>query len=304
MRIHVLGSAAGGGFPQWNCNCPNCDGVRKGTLRARRRTQSSITVSGDGRDWLLFNASPDILQQIQAFPELQPARSLRDTAIRAVLLIDAQIDHTTGLYMLRERSTPLDIWCTEPVREDLSVGNPIFKLLEHYCGVRWHSLPLESDFSIDGIEGLSFRALPLKSKAPPYSPHRHDPQSGDNVGVTITDTQSGRHVFYAPGLGEIEVHVWQAMQAADQVLVDGTFWTDNEMERMGIAPKRALDLGHLPQSGPGGMLEWLDRLPAGTRKTLIHINNTNPILNEDSPQRAELEARGIQVAFDGLDITL
>ena len=304
MRIHVLGSAAGGGFPQWNCNCPNCDGVRKGSLRARRRTQSSITVSGDGREWLLFNASPDILQQIQAFTELQPARRLRDTAIRAVLLIDAQIDHTTGLYMLRERNTPLDIWCTDPVREDLSVGNPIFKLLEHYCGVRWHSLPLESDFSIDGIDGLSFRALPLKSKAPPYSPHRHDPQPGDNVGVTITDTKNGRRAFYAPGLGEIEPHVWKAMQAADQVLVDGTFWTDDEMERLAIAPKRALDLGHLPQSGPGGMTEWLSLLPAETRKTLIHINNTNPILNEDSPERAELDARGIQVAFDGLEITL
>ena len=304
MRIHVLGSAAGGGFPQWNCNCPNCDGVRKGSLRARRRTQSSITVSGDGQEWLLFNASPDILQQIQAFPELQPARHLRDTAIRAVLLIDAQIDHTTGLYMLRERNTPLDIWCTDPVREDLSVGNPIFKLLEHYCGVRWHSLPLESEFSIEGIEGLSFSALPLKSKAPPYSPHRHDPQPGDNVGVTITDTKSGCRAFYAPGLGEIDAHVWKAMQAADQVLVDGTFWTDDEMERLAIAPKRALDLGHLPQSGPGGMMEWLSLLPVGTRKTLIHINNTNPILNEDSPERAQLDALGIEVAFDGLDIEL
>lgn len=304
MRIHVLGSAAGGGFPQWNCNCPNCHGLRQGSLRAQKRTQSSITVSGDGREWLLINASPDILQQIQSFPELQPARQLRDSAIRAVLLIDAQIDHTTGLYMLRERSTPLDIWCTDPVREDLTVGNPLFRLLEHYCGVRWHRLPLHEEFTIPGLPGLSLCALPLVSKAPPYSPHRHAPVPGDNVGVTLRDSVTGRSAFYAPGLGEMAGPVWQAMQAADHVLVDGTFWTDDEMQRMGIAPKRALDLGHLPQSGSGGMMEWLSMLPETTAKTLIHINNTNPILNEDSPERAELSRLGINVAYDGLDIEL
>lgn len=304
MRIHVLGSAAGGGFPQWNCNCPNCAGLRRGSLRASRRTQSSISVSGDGREWLLINASPDILQQIQSFPALQPARQLRDSAIRAVLLIDAQIDHTTGLYMLRERSEPLDIWCTDPVREDLSVGNPIFRLLDHYCGVRWHRLPLNEAFTLPGLDGLSLTALPLSSKAPPYSPHRHAPVPGDNIGLTLRDSRSGKSAFYAPGLGEMADPVWQAMQAADHVLVDGTFWTDDEMAELGIAPKRAIDLGHLPQSGPGGMIEWLSRLPASTGKTLIHINNTNPILNEDSPERAVLSRHGIQVAHDGLDIEL
>ena len=135
MRIRVLGSAAGGGFPQWNCNCPNCDGVRKGTINAKRRTQSSIAVTGDNTNWLLFNASPDILTQFQDFPELQPARSIRDTAVRSILLMDAQIDHTTGLFMLREGKTPLNIYCTDMVYEDLTQGNPIFKILEHFCGV-------------------------------------------------------------------------------------------------------------------------------------------------------------------------
>ncbi|PKO84689.1 MAG: pyrroloquinoline quinone biosynthesis protein PqqB [Betaproteobacteria bacterium HGW-Betaproteobacteria-11] len=305
MHIHILGSSAGGGFPQWNCNCTNCDGYRYGTLRARRRTQSSITVSGDGKGWVLFNASPDILQQIHDFAALQPNRRLRDTAIRGIVLIDAQIDHTTGLYMLREHTEPLDIWCTEPVRDDLTHGNPIFRLLNHFCGVRWHPLPIDGTaFSVDGIEGLRFNALPLKSKAPPYSPHRENPHLGDNIGVTITDTRNGRSAFYAPGLAAIEPHVWNAMQAADCVLVDGTFWTDDEMIRVGAAPKRGLELGHLPQSGPGGMIEWLDRLPAATRKLLIHINNTNPVLDEDSAERAELAAHGIEVSHDGLELEL
>lgn len=305
MRIHVLGASAGGGFPQWNCNCANCDGFRRGTVRAQRRTQSSITVSDGGGEWVLFNASPDLLQQVQSFPELQPARKLRDTAIRGVVLIDAQIDHTTGLYMLRERNEPLDIWCTDAVREDLSIGNPIFRLLDHFCGVRWHPLPIDgSSFSVAGVDGLSFCALPLQSKAPPYSPHRDNPHPGDNIGVSITDVRSGRKAFYAPGLAAIEPHVWGAMEAADCVLVDGTFWTDDEMVQLGIAPKTGLELGHLPQSGAGGMIEWLDKLPAATRRLLIHINNTNPILNEDSPQRAILTDHKIEVSHDGLDISI
>ena len=140
MQVRVLGAAAGGGFPQWNCNCRNCDGVRKGTIRAQARTQSSIAVSADGVDWVLFNASPDLLAQIKSFPALQPARAIRDTGIRAIVLMDGQIDHTTGLLMLRE-GKPLEIWCTDMVREDLTTGNPLFNILGHYCGVNWHRLP-------------------------------------------------------------------------------------------------------------------------------------------------------------------
>ena len=304
MLLRVLGSSAGGGFPQWNCNCANCDGVRKGAIRARRRTQSSIIASGDGGDWVLFNASPDILQQIQAAPVLQPGRALRDTGIAAIVLIDGQVDHTTGLYMLRERGRSLDIWCTDAVHADLTEGNPIFRVLDHYCGVRRHPLPLGDSFTIADVAGLRFTALPLRSKAAPYSPHRDDPQPGDNVGITLRDTASRRSVFYAPGLGEIEPAVWTAMEGADCVMVDGTFWTDDEMIRLGISTKRARDIGHLPQSGAGGMIEQLDRLPRSTRKILIHINNTNPILNEDSVEHRTLAEHGIEVAYDGMEISL
>ncbi|HTO42943.1 MAG TPA: pyrroloquinoline quinone biosynthesis protein PqqB [Burkholderiales bacterium] len=304
MQVIVLGAAAGGGFPQWNCNCRNCDGVRRGTIRTRARTQSSIAVSANGIDWVLFNASPDVLAQIKAIPVLQPARAVRDTGIRAVLLVDGQVDHTTGLLMLREGQR-LQIWCTEMVREDLTTGNPLFNILGHYCGVNWHNLPTArgNRFSIDGIERLSFTAVPLKSKAPPYSPHREDPHEGDNIGVRITDERSGKNLFYAPGLGEIEPHLEPFLSKADALLVDGTFWTDDEMIRLGISTKRARDIGHLPQSGPGGMISVLQPLEAA-RKILIHINNTNPILDEDSPERAQLDRAGIEVAYDGLEIKL
>jgi pyrroloquinoline quinone biosynthesis protein B len=135
MKIRVLGSAAGGGLPQWNCNCPNCDGFRKGTIQIRRRTQSSIAVSSDSVNWVLFNASPDILTQLDESRGLQPGRAIRDTGIRAVVLIDAQIDHTTGLLMLRESKEPLRLYCTDPVNEDLTTGNPLFNVLSHYCKV-------------------------------------------------------------------------------------------------------------------------------------------------------------------------
>ncbi|MGJ7506680.1 pyrroloquinoline quinone biosynthesis protein PqqB [Variovorax sp. GT1P44] len=304
MRITVLGSAAGGGFPQWNCNCRNCAGLRAGTLKAKARTQSSIFVQPDGRvDGVLFNASPDILEQIRSKPALQPARSLRDTAIAGVVLMDGQIDHATGLFMLRERKGALPLWCTDPVEEDLSQGNPVLRVLAHYCGVDRHRIALDgSSFAVTGVADLRFRALPLSSKAAPYSPHRDSPVEGDNIGMLISDARSGKQVFYAPGLGQITPAVFDAMAGADCVLVDGTFWTDDEMPRLGLGAKTARDIGHLPQSGPGGMLEWMARLPPATRRMLIHVNNTNPILDEDSEERATLTRAGIEVCEDDMQI--
>lgn len=304
LKIHVLGSAAGGGFPQWNCNCPQCSAVRGGSSHHQPRTQSSIAVTANNTDWLLINASPDVLQQIKAFPALQPARALRDTGIAAVLLMDAQIDHTTGLLMLREHRQKLPLYCHPLVREDLSTGNPLFKVLDHYCGIDWRELHLQTAFHVPGLTGLQFEALPLLSNAPPYSPHRDKPQPGDNVGLSVKDEASGKTLFYAPGLGQMEPHVWQAMQQADCVLVDGTLWTDDEMIALGASKKTSRAMGHMPQSGADGMIEWLDKLPSHVRKVLIHINNTNPILDDSSPQRQTLTAHGIEVAFDGMEIEL
>jgi pyrroloquinoline quinone biosynthesis protein B len=304
VRIRVLGSAAGGGFPQWNCNCPNCGAFRRGGFAGQARTQSSIVV-GDGTAWALVNASPDVLAQLSANPQLQPGRGMRDTALVAIVLADGQVDHTTGLYMLREATRPWPIWCTDSTHADLTRGNPILNVLSHYCGVERHRIDMNnSAFVIEQLPGVRWRALPVASKPAPYSPNRDNPVLGDNIALLIEDTQSGKTALYAPGLGHLDEAMWSAMQAADCVLVDGTFWTDDEMIALGVSKKRARDIGHLPQSGAGGMLEWLDRLPKTVRKILIHINNTNPILDESSAAAAELKRRGVEVAWDGMEISL
>ncbi|WP_435609488.1 pyrroloquinoline quinone biosynthesis protein PqqB [Pseudomonas knackmussii] len=304
MHIRILGSAAGGGFPQWNCNCRNCRGVRNGSIRAQPRTQSSIALSDDGERWILCNASPDIRAQLAAFPSLQPGRKPRDTAIGAILLLDSQIDHCTGLLSLRE-GCPHEVWCTEMVHQDLSTGFPLFNMLQHWNGGLRHQL-IELDgvpFQVPACPRLRFTAIPLRSAAPPYSPHRNDPHPGDNIGLFVEDLRSGGALFYAPGLGQVDEGLLEWMRRADCLLVDGTLWHDDEMRRCEVGDKLGSEMGHLAQSGPGGMLEVFEQVP-GPRKVLIHINNTNPILDSTSPERAELDTRGIEVAFDGMAIHL
>ena len=303
MHIRILGSAAGGGFPQWNCNCRNCHGLRQGTLKARPRTQSSIALSDDGVHWILCNTSPDIRAQLESFPALQPGRAVRDTGIAAIVLLDSQIDHTTGLLSLRE-GCPHEVWCTSMVHQDLTSGFPLFDMLSHWPGggLQWRPIALDGSFTIAACPQLEFTPFALHSAAPPYSPHRHDPHPGDNIGLLVRDRRSGGTLFYAPGLGQVDAGLRARMAGADCLLVDGTFWRDDEMIRAEVGSKLGSQLGHLPQSGADGMIAAIDGLVA--RKVLIHINNTNPILDEDSAERAELTAHGIEVAFDGMHIEL
>ena len=302
MHIHLLGTGAGGGFPQWNCNCHNCKRLREGTIKSTARTQSSITVSSNGEDWVLFNASPDIRAQIESFPPLQPARKIRDTGICSIILCDGQIDHSTGMLILREHDKPWDVYCTAAVYEDMTTGYPIFNILGHFRGVNWHEVGTDQKpFTIPKADNLIFTAVPLKSEAPPYSPHRHNTVPGDNVGYKVEDTTTGKNLFYAPGLGIIEDHVYEYMKNADVVLVDGTVWTNDEMSRHGISDKLASEMGHLDQSSKGGIKDILSSLDK-PRKILIHINNTNPILDEESDERKQLNDLGIEVSFDGMDI--
>ena len=310
MKVLVLGSGAGGGCPQWNCNCAICAAARNGTRLIRPRTQSSIAVSPDGKRWVLLNASPDIGQQLRMQPILHPKQGLRDTPIKAVILMDAQIDHATGLLSLRE-GPPIELYVTPCVFEDLTTGLPILTVLEHYCGVHWHLLPVAgeqkvAEFAVEGFESLRFRAIAIPGKAPPYSPHRHDPKVGDNIALEITDLRNGKRLFYAPGLGEVGPQELEWMSDCDLLMIDGTFWTEDEMVRAGLGSKYASDMGHLPQSATperAGMMDALDQTRAH-RKLLIHINNSNPILDDYGPERAELAHRGIEVAHDGMEITL
>ncbi|ROO29901.1 pyrroloquinoline quinone biosynthesis protein PqqB [Salinisphaera orenii MK-B5] len=303
MFVRVLGSAAGGGFPQWNTNVGLNRAWHEGTTRASPRTQSSIAVSADGRHWLLVNASPDVRQQILDFPALRPAPDTRGTGIAAILLMDSQIDHTAGLTILRE-GEPLTVWSTRPVYEDLTTGLPLFNVLAHYCGVDWHEIDTAGgEFTMAGVPGLRFDTVELSSAAPPYSPHRGDSHPGDNIGLIVTDETTGGRLFYAPGLGAPDDELAAVARDADCLLVDGTFFTETEMIDQGVGTKTAASMGHLPQSGEHGMLAWLGRFP-DTRRVLIHINNTNPILDPDSPERATVERAGVEVAFDGMEIPL
>ncbi|KKW67423.1 pyrroloquinoline quinone biosynthesis protein PqqB [Lampropedia cohaerens] len=290
--------------PQWNCHCDNCRAARAGDPRITPRTQSSIAVSSDGADWLLVNASPDVLQQLRHNAMLTRCDSLRGSAITAILLMDAQIDHVVGLFMLRESHQRLVIPATTSVLEDLRTALPILPTLEHYCGVAVKPIEdFDTPFAIDTLAGLQLQALPLSSKAPPYSPKRSRPTPGDNIGVRFIDAASGRSLFYAPGLGQIDPQVLQAMQDADVLLVDGRLWSEQEMQTLGLGRKTASEMGHLPLSGPEGMLEVLARFPH-KRRILTHINNSNPALCDGSAERQALEAAGIELAFDGMEIEL
>ena len=268
------------------------------------RTQSSIAVSADKQNWLLINASPDVRTQLEFFDEAHPPNAVRGTGIKAILLVDGQIDHCTGLLILRE-GEPLELYTTSVVKRDLSTHFPIITMLSHYCGVNHHVVPIDGcSFMINDISDIKITAHALASRAPPYSPNRNNATPGDNIGVTIEQISNGKKLYYAPGLGFIEAHVLSAMRQADCVLVDGTFWTDDELVKTCGFDKYARDIGHLPQSAKGGMIEVLSGLPEKTEKHLIHINNTNPILNEDSPEHAELARANIGVCYDGQTIFL
>ncbi len=303
MHIQILGSAAGGGFPQWNCNCANCAGFRDGSVEAKARTQSSIAISDDGVSWVLCNASPDIRAQLQQFAPFQPGRALRDTGIAAIVLMDSQIDHTTGLLSLRE-GCPLDVWCTDMVHEDLSTGFPLFTMLSHWNGgLRWNPVEPERAFTIAACPNLRFTPFVLQSAAPPYSPASSRSASRRQHRVGDRGRAQRRQAVLRAGPGAVDEALASRMAQADCLLLDGTLWHDDEMQRRGVGTRTGRQMGHLAQSGPGGMLEVLERFPA-QRKILTHINNTNPILDERSPERAELARRQVEVAFDGMRIDL
>ena len=298
MRIRVLGSAAGGGFPQWNCHCDTCEAARTG-VRARPRTQSSLAIRGGEGPWFLVNASPDARQQLEALTPGQ-VDGVRAPPIAGVLLTDAEIDHTAGLLLLRESQEPVRVFGDQGVEQALRRGYPVLEILERYCGSQWQTL---EPGQARPLEGSSLTVEPFESggDAPRYL-------DGSDVelqasGFVFRDGASGSVVTYAPGLARLDDGVLSRLATSDVVLVDGTFWRNDELARLGISTRSARDMGHLPLSGPGGTLEALARLER-PRKVLVHINNTNPILLEDSPERETVQGAGVEVAYDGLEIAL
>lgn len=295
MWLRVLGSAAGGGFPQWNCDCPACQAVRDGSRPCRSRTQSSVAVSADYRRWFLLNASPDIRSQFESFPALHPQGG-RATPLAAVLLTDAELDHTLGLLLLRE-GTALELHATPAVHETLSDGTGVLRTLDAYCPVDWRPVEPDVDVSLDA--GLSYRAFDVPTTK--RARFGQETAQGRVVGYRLTDERTGRVAVYLPGVQEITAAVREQLDDCTCLLFDGTCWYDDELIQLGLAGKTAREMGHMPIDGPDGSLECLSPLPI-ERKIYIHINNTNPILLEDAPQRGIVEERGMEVAMDGLEV--
>jgi pyrroloquinoline quinone biosynthesis protein B len=300
MWVRVLGSAAGGGFPQWNCTCPSCRAVRTGTRPSVRRSQSSIAVSADRKQWFLFNVSPDIRSQIESFPDLHPDDG-RVVRLQALLLTDAELDHTLGLLLLRE-GRGLEVHATDSVHETLTSGTGVLRTLEAYCPVTWHPVQPGTEVPLGDIpNGLSYRAFDVPTDKPMRFPAATT--HGRVVGYRITDTNTGRSLVYLPCVQQLTPAVLEELTDCSAVLIDGTCWRDDEMAGLGLARKTSRDMGHVPIDGPGGSLELLSPLPID-RKVYIHINNTNPILLEDSPERRVLDRHGMEVAADGLELEI
>jgi pyrroloquinoline quinone biosynthesis protein B len=292
----VLGSAAGGGYPQWNCRCPVCQLAWDGDSRVRSRTQAGVAVSADDERWVLLNASPDLRTQLAATPALQPKSGVRDSPIVAVVLTGAEIDQIAGLLHLRERQ-PFAICATQDAL-DIMTANPIFDALASDV-VERRPVELGQPFNIAGIDIELFAA---PGKVPLYL-ERGDPVSDEgsiNAGAEIV--AGGRRLVFMPGAASLTPALLARLERADVVLFDGTLFTDDEMLRTGSGAKSGRRMGHMPIDGDSGSLEALARLPG--RRMYIHINNTNPILVDGSPERRRVEAAGIEVAEDGMEVTL
>jgi pyrroloquinoline quinone biosynthesis protein B len=298
MWVRVLGSAAGGGFPQWNCACLSCRAVRNGSRPARPRTQSSVAVSPDRRRWSLLDVSPDVHAQLAACPALHPADGSRDVPLEAVLLTDAELDHTLGLLLLRE-ARGLEVHATEATRDVLYEGTGVLRTLEAYCPVTWR--PVVPGVDVPLGAGLSYRAFDVPTTK--RARFGTGAEKGRVVGYRLADERSGRALVWLPVVQELTEGVREQLDGCACLLLDGTCWSDDELIRLGVGTRTAREMGHLPIGGTGGSLEQLASSAVG-RTVYVHLNNTNPVLLEDGPERRLVEQHGAEVAVDGLEVEL
>jgi len=305
MRVKVLGSAAGGGFPQWNCACPNCRRVREGKFSGTPRTQAQLAWSGTTGNWTLLNASPDLRVQIDATPELWPshANGARHSPIRDLILTGAEVDQALGLLLLREFHR-FRVHATASVRKILTEDNSIFGVLARFAGqVEWHDLPLDQPFSAGGA---LLEVVPSTAGFPGFVSATRSAQLNPAeaaIGLLISPESGGSTLAFLPGAGCVSDALLERLETCDILLFDGTFWSDDEPSRIPGITRSARQMGHLPISGTGGSLDRLSGLQR-PRKIFIHINNTNPILDDESPERRIANDSGWEVAWDGMEITL
>jgi len=307
MLVHVLGSAAGGGFPQWNCACPNCRALREGTFLGKPRTQTQVAISNvkDGRDWFLLGASPDLRAQIEATPALHPRDGVRQSPIDGVVLANADVDHTLGLLLLRELQ-PLNIYSTPAVRHILRKDNSMFAMLERIPQQAvWNEFTPGKDFPLRSPSrnnaGLRCEAHSLAHHFPAYvSPDRQQQLAAGESSCGLVVSSSGKRLAFFPAVPEINQSLLNILNSADVLLFDGTFWSDDELIRIQGSGQTARQMGHVPVQETLVTLAQLSR----PRKIFLHINNTNPMLNESGPEYRAVRAAGWEIAEDGWQLEL
>jgi pyrroloquinoline quinone biosynthesis protein B len=300
MIVQILGSGAGGGLPQWNCACRQCDAARSGLLETR--TQCSVAVSADRCRWILVNASPDLRSQLIRWEWQLP--SARGSPVGAVLLTDADLDHTLGLYLMRENESPISIHASEAVQEAVEEGLRLTEVLNRYCGVQWVTAPLSFRPLLyrDGEEsGLEYKAVEIEGPGPRYRRRGH--HHSCRVFYVLREPATAKAVLVAPAVAKLELQLLRESSQAEAILFDGTFWSDDDFERSGVASQSAGELlrSHLPILS--GSLKTLTAQRA-RHKIYLHVNNTNPVLWSSGPERKLLDESGIQVATDGMTIEL
>jgi pyrroloquinoline quinone biosynthesis protein B len=302
VHIVLLGTAAGGGFPQWNCWCPSCRTARSEPHRAIPRSQSSAAVSADGARWFLLNASPDVRDQIASL-NLPAPSGLRHVPVEGVVLTDAELDHTLGIVLLRE-ARRLQLVATDAVRRIVADDSRILAVTQAFAEVSVTELVPERTTGLcyrDGTpSGITVTCFPVPAGPPRFA---REEQPGHTVGLVLRDDRSGGSCAFVPGCGGLDAALLERLGAADLVLFDGTFWTDDELIALRIGERTARQMDHLPVSGPDGSLVQLARLPSRHR-VYTHINNSNPMLIEDGPERAMVEAAGLGIGVDGMRFTL
>jgi pyrroloquinoline quinone biosynthesis protein B len=307
LHAVVLGAAAGGGFPQWNSNAPACRRARRGDIEAVARTQASVAVSANGRDWFVLNASPDLRLQIEACPVLHPREGLRSSPISGVVVTGGDVDALTGLLHLRERHK-FNVYAPARVLAVLA-ANPIFGVLAPDCVERLR-LPLEQRVELatsTGSSALAVIAFAVPGKVPLYlETSGEDPvvsEDGDTIGLEIIDAETGKSFFFIPGCAAMTNGLRQRLAGSALVFFDGTLWRDDEMIRLGVGTKTGRRMGHMSMSGDDGAIAAFRELGV-QRRIFIHINNSNPVLLDDSPERRLAEAAGWEIAYDGLEVRL
>jgi len=312
MQVKILGSAAGGGFPQWNCACPNCRSVRAGTFSGKPRTQTQLAISTDSKHWFLLGASPDLRGQIESKSELHPRadhNSTRHSPIAGAVLLNADIDHVLGLLLLRELQ-PLRVHTTKSVRRILTKDNSMFAMLQRVPDqISWNEFMPASQFSLltpaGEDSGLRCRAIPLGSHFPAYisAPRRSQLSPLESSLGLIVESPSGKRLAFMPAVPAIDQNVLKLLDSADVILFDGTFWSADELIRIQGSAQSSWDMGHVPVSSETGSLKKLAHINK-PRKIYVHINNTNPMLNEASPEYQQVREAGWEIAEDGCQFEL